>query len=119
MLLDQSSKTWRTPWRGRAAAGAAALLTFAATVAFARPLPSSAYPRLSAVDAQMVPGARAFAGSLSLDEAVAQAEKRYNAKVVKAETKQEGGKTVYELRLLSDDGRVWTIRVDAATGAGL
>ena len=61
----------------------------------------------------------ATAGAVSLDEAVAQAEKRHNAKVVKTATSQEGGRAVYELRLLSEDGRVWTVRVDSATGAEL
>lgn len=63
--------------------------------------------------------ARTLAGAVTLDAAISQAERRYNARVVKAETKQEDGRTVFELRLLSEDGRVWTIRVDGATGAVL
>lgn len=54
---------------------------------------------------------------VSLDEAVDRAQKRYNARVVRAETSESGGRLVYVLRLLSDeDGRVFTIRVDAQTG---
>lgn len=54
---------------------------------------------------------------LSLDEAVDRAQKRYKARVVRAETSESGGRVVYVLRLLSDeDGRVWTVRVDAQTG---
>lgn len=54
---------------------------------------------------------------MSLDEAVDRAQKRYNARVVRAETSESGGRLVYVLRLLSDeDGRVFTVRVDAQTG---
>jgi uncharacterized membrane protein YkoI len=54
---------------------------------------------------------------LSLDEAVDRAQKRYKARVVRAETSESGGRIVYVLRLLSeDDGRVWTVRVDAESG---
>lgn len=55
--------------------------------------------------------------SLSMDQAVRLAEQRFHARVVKAETERENGHTVYVLRLLSDAGRVWTVRVDAASGA--
>ena len=57
------------------------------------------------------------AASLSMDQAVRLAEQRFHARVVKAETERENGHTVYVLRLLSDAGRVWTVRVDAASGA--
>jgi len=36
--------------------------------------------------------------------------------VVKANVVQEDGRCVYELRLLSDEGRVWTVRVDSRSG---
>jgi uncharacterized membrane protein YkoI len=45
------------------------------------------------------------------------AEQRFHARVVKAEAEQENGHTVYVLRLLNEGGRVWTVRVDAASGA--
>ena len=52
-----------------------------------------------------------------LDEAVDRAQKRYKARVVRAETSESGGRIVYVLRLLSEeDGRVWTVRVDAQSG---
>jgi uncharacterized membrane protein YkoI len=57
------------------------------------------------------------AASLSMDQAVKLAEQHFHARVVKAETERENGHTVYVLRLLSDAGRVWTVRVDAASGA--
>lgn len=55
-------------------------------------------------------------GGISLDEAVDRAQRRYNARVVRAETRAEGGRRVHVLRLLSEDSRVWTVRVDATTG---
>ena len=65
------------------------------------------------------PPGRASAGThaMSLDEAVSMAERRFHARVVRADSQQESGRTVYVLRLLNDSGRVWTVRVDAATGA--
>lgn len=49
---------------------------------------------------------------VSLDQAVAMAERRFRARVVRAETRG----TEHVLRL--DDGvRVWTVRVDGTTGA--
>jgi uncharacterized membrane protein YkoI len=65
------------------------------------------------------PQGRASAGprAMSLDEAVSMAERRFHARVVRADSQQEGGHTVYVLRLLNDSGRVWTVRVDAETGA--
>lgn len=53
---------------------------------------------------------------ISLDEAVRRAEAQYRAKVVRTEVQDEDGRKVYVLKLLSEDGRVVTLRVDAATG---
>lgn len=55
-------------------------------------------------------------GGYSLDDAVELAQSRYRAKAVKAETVEEQGRRVHYIRLLSAEGRVWTVRVDAATG---
>jgi uncharacterized membrane protein YkoI len=55
-------------------------------------------------------------GSLSLDQAVKMAEQRLHARVVKAETERDNGRTVYVLRMLNDAGHVWTVHVDAANG---
>jgi len=54
---------------------------------------------------------------MSLDQAVSMVEKRFKARVVKTETRQEGDRKIYVLRLLNDAGRVWTVRVDAASGS--
>jgi hypothetical protein len=54
---------------------------------------------------------------VSMDEAVEMAQRRFNARVVRAEVVERDGRRVYVLRLLSDDGRVFNVRVDAATGS--
>lgn len=57
--------------------------------------------------------------NVSLDQAVRRVEQQYHARVVKAEAQQTHGHTVYSLRLLNDSGKVWTVHVDAASGAVL
>jgi hypothetical protein len=56
---------------------------------------------------------------VSLDAAVAAAQERHSARVVKAEVVESEGRKLYVLRLLGGDGRVWTIRIDAGTGLEL
>lgn len=55
--------------------------------------------------------------NLSMDRAVELAEQRYRARVVRAATSEAQGRRVYVLKLLSNEGRVWTVHVDAETGA--
>ncbi len=55
--------------------------------------------------------------AISLDEAVARAERRHGARAVRAEEKRRGDRLVYRIRLLGDDGRVFEVTVDAETGA--
>jgi hypothetical protein len=47
----------------------------------------------------------------TLDEAANQAARQYNAKVLSAQTVQEGGKRVHVIKLLTKDGVVKTVRV--------
>lgn len=56
-------------------------------------------------------------GGMSLDDAVQMVQQRFNARVVRAETHSEGERTVYHLRLMNSEGKVWTVRVDAQSGA--
>ncbi len=53
---------------------------------------------------------------ISLDQAVAKVERRFHARAVKAQERREGGRLVYRIRLLSEDGRVFEVSVDATTG---
>jgi uncharacterized membrane protein YkoI len=57
------------------------------------------------------------AASVSMEQAVKMAEQRFKARVVRAETQRDDGRTVYVLRMLNESGRVWTVRVDASNGA--
>lgn len=56
-------------------------------------------------------------GALTLDQAIEVAEKRFRARVVRAGVEESNGQRIYVLRLVSEQGRVWTVRVDAQTGA--
>ncbi len=63
--------------------------------------------------------ARASEG-LSKDRIIAMVEKRYaGAKVLKADEGNHKGRRIYVLRLLSKEGRVKDVRVDAETGSEL
>jgi uncharacterized membrane protein YkoI len=54
---------------------------------------------------------------VSVDQAVRLVEQLFHARVVKTQTQQDNGHTVYVMRLLNDSGKVWTVRVDAASGS--
>jgi uncharacterized membrane protein YkoI len=58
-------------------------------------------------------------GGISLAQATSMAQSRYQGRVVRAETVQIGDRVVYEIRILGDDGRVRTVRIDAQTGSFL
>jgi uncharacterized membrane protein YkoI len=54
---------------------------------------------------------------ISLDQAVQMAQSRYGAKAVKAQTVDRGGRRVHQIRLLSPEGKVWEVKMDAVTGS--
>jgi hypothetical protein len=54
---------------------------------------------------------------MTLDQAVKLVEREYRARVVKAEAQKSGPHTTYVLRLLNESGKVWTVHVDAVSGA--
>lgn len=90
----------------RLIAAAALLLACGAAAAHSAP-PFGGPPATTALSAS----------SLTMDQAVKMTEERYHARVVKAETQRDNGHVIYVLRLLDEAGRVWTVRVDAASGA--
>jgi uncharacterized membrane protein YkoI len=53
---------------------------------------------------------------ISLAEATRMVQQRYGGQVLRAEAKRDKGRTVYRIRVLTEDGRVRTVNVDAATG---
>jgi uncharacterized membrane protein YkoI len=71
-------------------------------------------PNGSNIGARFVDGARN--DGISLDEAVRRAESQFRARVVRTDVQDEDGRKVYVLKLLSEGGRVITVRIDAATG---
>jgi hypothetical protein len=59
-------------------------------------------------------------GGVSLAQATAMAQSRFQGRVVRAETVQMGDRRVHEIRILGEDGRtVRTVRIDAQTGSFL
>ena len=91
-----------------------ALLAASSTFAQAQVLPGAPAGGSNVEDQPIVVGV--YRDGISLDEAVRRAEAQYNAKVVRTDVQDEDGRKVYVLKLLSEDGRVITVRVDAATG---
>jgi hypothetical protein len=54
---------------------------------------------------------------LSPTQAAALVQRRYAARVVRASSSNDGGRHLYVFLLLSQGGKVWTVRLDARTGA--
>jgi len=58
-----------------------------------------------------------FQSGISLEQAVAMVQAKYGARVMRANTVEEDGRIVHYIRLMAADrARVWTVRVDAASG---
>ena len=55
--------------------------------------------------------------SLSLEQAADIVKRRFDARVVRAEEVRDGAEVIYRIRLLAADGRVFTVRVNARSGA--
>ena len=60
---------------------------------------------------------QAAQNGISLDQAVKMAQNRYRAKAVRAQTVENGGRRIHQIRLLSAEGKVWMVEIDAQTGA--
>ena len=54
-------------------------------------------------------------GGIPRDRLIEMVQRRFNARVVRVNPMESGGRLVYEMRLMSEQ-RVWNVRVDAATG---
>jgi hypothetical protein len=83
------------------------VLMMPVTAMAAPPLPGGAFPEL------------AQANGVSLNQAVAQVQRRTGGRVLSAETRTENGVPVHHIRVLTDNQRVRTIRVDGRTGEWL
>jgi uncharacterized membrane protein YkoI len=51
----------------------------------------------------------------TLDQAVEQVRKQYNGRIVSAETKVNGNREVHYIKVLTDDGKVKTVKVPGRT----
>jgi uncharacterized membrane protein YkoI len=58
-------------------------------------------------------GGAASAHTLTLQDAIAKVERETHGKVLSAETKRSGNRTVYRIKVLTRDGRVQVIEVPA------
>jgi uncharacterized membrane protein YkoI len=56
-------------------------------------------------------------GGISLNQAISMVERRFRARVVRSDVRQEGDRKIYVLRLLDDAGNAQVVRVDASSGA--
>lgn len=53
----------------------------------------------------------AQSGGLSLGEAVEQVRRQYNGRIVSAETRVSGNRETHVIKVLTDDGKVKTVRI--------
>ena len=60
-------------------------------------------------------GAFARGGGITLDQAVEEARSR-GGRVISAETQERDGQRVYNIRMLTKDGKVKRIRIDGDSG---
>lgn len=55
----------------------------------------------------------AFAAPMSMQDAIAKVERDTHGKVLSAETRRNGNRTVYRIKVLTHDGQVQVIEVPA------
>jgi len=75
-------------------------------------------PQLPRLPVPLLAEQQADADAGSRDRVVSGLERRYNARAVRISEVMVDGRLAYDVRLLSNN-RVWTVRVDAATGQEL
>ena len=56
------------------------------------------------------------AAEVSLDQAVEQAKQRVGGRVISAETRNRDGRQVHNIRILTDEGKVRRLRINADGG---
>jgi len=54
-------------------------------------------------------------GDISLDQAVEQARERTGGRVISAETRGEDGRRIHNIRILTNDGKVRRLQIDAGS----
>ncbi|MBT3046561.1 MAG: ribosome biogenesis GTPase RsgA [gamma proteobacterium symbiont of Ctena orbiculata] len=72
-------------------------------------------PKLLICALLLMPGLHAWA-DISLDQAVEQAKQRLGGRVISAETRERDGKRVHNVRILTNEGKVRRLRINAEGG---
>ena len=67
------------------------------------------------ITAGTVQGINLAQGGMTLDQAVEQVRRQYNGRIVSAETKRSGNREVHHIKVLLDDGKVKTVRIQGRT----
>lgn len=98
------------------AGGFAAGLTLATVMQTQSPGQSHATPDPAQRAPQTPRASPAERSHVTLGQAVKMVEARYRGRVVRATTQGRGPQTIYVMRLLDRHGRVFTVRVEAASG---
>lgn len=55
-------------------------------------------------------------GRFTLDQAVDKVRAKFGGKIIKASTRRQKGRPVHIIKILDDNGRVHTVRVDGISG---
>jgi uncharacterized membrane protein YkoI len=81
----------------------------------ARPLVAAAFD-YRAITNQFAQSAYSESGGISLDEAVSRARRQSDGKILSAETVRIDGRSVHHIKILTKDGRVKRVQIDAGSG---
>lgn len=103
------------PARGRRR-GLAALAVALSVLLALGPAAVTAQPGADLIDrsrARPDPGGDVDRPEVTLRQAIALAQRENPGRVVRAEPKSQNGRRVYEIRILGEDGKVKTVRIDA------
>ena len=65
---------------------------------------------------ELAPPAYSESRGISLDEAISRARRQADGKVLSAETVRVDGRNVHRIKILTKDGRVKRVQIDANTG---
>lgn len=57
-------------------------------------------------------------GGMTLNQAVEQVRRQYGGRIVSAETRMEGNREMHHIRVVTDDGKVKTVKVPGRTRNG-
>ncbi len=86
-------------------------------IALALGLTASAVPARAAGPGSVLPaqytGMTAVRDEVSLSEAVARVKREYGGRILEAETREQSGRRVHVIKVLTREGRVRTVRIPA------